>query len=83
MAVGLIGNCSNMNKTKLIKQAIAVVVWIVRFVLMSVGMIGIIAASMLIFNSTEKFHIIMGCVFWVCSLILILKIGGKLLWIWS
>ena len=68
-----------MNKTKLIQQAIAVVVWIIRFVLMSVGIIGIISAAMLIFNSTETFHIIMGCVFWVCSLILILKMGGKLL----
>ena len=77
--MGLIGNCSNMNKTKLIQQIFAVVVWIIKFVLMSIGMISIIAAAMLIFNSTETFHIIMGCVFWVCSLILILKIGGKLL----
>ena len=77
--MGLIGNCSNMNKTKLIQQAIAVVVWIVTFVLMSVGIIGIIAAAMLVFNSTETFHIIMGCVFWVCSLVLTIKAGGKLL----
>ena len=68
-----------MNKTKLIQQIFAVVVWIIKFVLMSIGIISIIAASMLIFNSTETFHIIMGCVFWVCSLILILKMGGKLL----
>ena len=68
-----------MNKTKLIQQIFAVVVLIIKFVLMSIGIISIIAASMLIFNSTETFHIIMGCVFWVCSLILILKMGGKLL----
>ena len=67
-----------MNKTKLIQQIFAVVVWIIKFVLMSIGMISIIAASMLIFNSTEKFHIIMGCLFWVCSLGLIIKMGGKL-----
>ncbi len=68
-----------MNRLNLIKQVIAVVVWIVRFTLMSVGIIGIIAAAMLVFNSTETFHIIMGCVFWICSLVLIIKAGGKLL----
>ena len=77
--MGLIGNCSNMNKTKLIQQAIAVVVWIIRFVLMSVGIIGIISAAMLVFNSTETFHIIMGVVLWASSLGLTIKIGGKLL----
>ena len=77
--MGLIGNCSNMNKTKLIQQVIAVVVWIVRFTLMSVGIIGIIAAAMLVFNSTETFHIIMGVVLWASSLGLTIKMGGKLL----
>ena len=77
--MGLIGNCSSMNKLNLIKQAIAVVVWIVRFTLMSVGIIGIIAAAMLTVNSAETLHIIMGCVFWICSLLLTIKAGGKLL----
>lgn len=79
LAVGLIGNCSSMNKLNLLKQAIAVAVWIVRFTLMAVGVIGIIAAAMLVVNSTETFHIIMGCIFWICSLVLIIKMGGKLL----
>ena len=68
-----------MNKLNVLKQVIAVVVWIVRFTLMSVGIIDIIAAAMLVFNSTETFHIIMGVVLWASSLGSTIKIGGKLL----